>query len=154
MARESLVGDIHVNCYVDSFYQFASIVFFSPAPSASQTKLNNNHQKQATEVVWVNLPFYLPHYLFRKEFIDNMRLKSPTCVSTWTFIFIKASSPEDNKFVDTMEFMSPTCFSTLLVTRIGGQAWETKEGFRGIGKIKEGHSRKLVVESGRIPVQL
>jgi len=34
----------------------------------------------------------------------------------------------------------------------GGRAWEMKEGCGGVGKMKEGHSKKLVVESGRIPV--
>ena len=76
-----------------------------------------------------------------------MGITSPTCFFTWTFICIKASSPEDNQFVGVMRFMSPTCFTTF-----GGQAWEMKEGCGGIGKMKEEHSKKLVVESGVIQV--
>ena len=74
MERESMAGDAHVNCCVDSFYPFVSTLFFSPAPASSQTKWNNNHQKQHGRGCGVKLPSYsLPNFS-HKEFINNMGL--------------------------------------------------------------------------------
>ena len=120
---------------------------FSPAPASSQTKSNNNHQKQKKTAEVVGKCTFSPSdvlpYFSHKEFIDTMGLTSPTCFSTWTFILIKALSLEGNEFVDAMGLTSPTCFSTLLVAHIWGRAWEMKEGCGRLRKMKKGHNGKI-----------
>jgi len=96
--RESMTGDAHVNCCVDSFYPFVSIVFFLwhqhlPKPNQATTIKNNRRQQRLLGKLTFS-PSYLLPYLSHKEFIDTMGLMSPACFSTWTFICIKASSRE------------------------------------------------------------
>jgi hypothetical protein len=60
MERKSMVGDVNGNSCVDS--SFLSTMFF-PAPASSQTKLNNNNQKQHGRGCGVILPSYhLPNF--------------------------------------------------------------------------------------------
>jgi hypothetical protein len=67
MERESLVGDAHVNCCVDSFHLFVLTLFFS-STNIFPNQINNNHQTGCG----LNLPSYTLPYFPQKEFTDNM----------------------------------------------------------------------------------
>ena len=127
-----------------SFILLCQQYFFSGI-SIFPNQIKQQSSKTTQQRLWGKLTILHSTLFFPQRIIDNMGCTSPTCFSTWAFIFIKASSPEDNKFVDAMGFTSPTCFSTLLVTHLSkGWALEMKERVWQAWKDGEKEQREIV----------